>query len=112
MVLQRIWALGPKRIGPAMLLTPDSFNPSSSLFALPDTAVARVSSKQEKKSAMHPAQGGELGGRRGPQVEDPSLRPSELAEADTQSEMSAKVGSTSALLRCVQQLYSDFMAIM
>lgn len=89
--LQRIWALGPKRIGPTMLLTSDSANPSSSLFALPDTAVARVSSRQEKKTAMQSAQGGDQGLRRGPQVEDPASRPSEMADADTHSEMSAKV---------------------
>ena len=92
-----------------MLLTSDSSNPSSSLFALPDTAVAKMSSRQEKMSAMHSAQGGDLGGRRGVQVEDPSSRPSELAEADTQSELSAKVyctytflsGHCSAVLPCL-----------
>lgn len=74
-----------------MLLASDSANPSSSLFALPDTAVTRVSSRQEKKTAMQSAQGGDQGARRGPQAEDPASRPSEMADADTQSEMSAKV---------------------
>ena len=74
-----------------MLLTSEASHTGTDLFALPDTAVSRVSTRQEKRNAMHPAQGGDLGGRRGVQVEDPSSRPSELAEADTHSEMSAKV---------------------
>ena len=83
--LQRIWSLGPKRTGPNFLLS--SKSTSTSLFSGPDSAVVRLSAKQEKKSASHPAQA-DLGG---PQVEDPALRPSELAEADAHSELSARV---------------------
>ena len=86
--LQRIWSLGPKRIGPNFLLSSETT--SASLFSGPDAAVVRLSAKQEKKSALHPAQA-DLGGPGGPQVEDPALRPSELAEADTHSELSARV---------------------
>lgn len=86
--LQRIWSLGPKRIGPNFLLSSETT--SASLFSGPDAAVVRLSAKQEKKSASHPAQA-DLGGPGGPQVEDPALRPSELAEADTHSELSARV---------------------
>ena len=90
--LQRIWSLGPKRTGPNFLLSSNST--SASLFAGVDSAVVRLSAKQEKKSASHPAQA-DLGGPGGPQVDDPALRPSELAEADTHSELSARVWSTS-----------------
>lgn len=86
--LQRIWSLGPKRIGPNFLLSSETT--SASLFSGPDAAVVRLSAKQEKKSASHPAQA-DLGGPGGPQVEDPALRPSELAEADAHSELSARV---------------------
>jgi len=78
--LQRIWSLGPKRTGPNFLLS--SKSTSTSLFSGPDSAVVRLSAKQEKKSASHPAQA-DLGG--------PGLRPSELAEADAHSELSARV---------------------
>lgn len=86
--LQRIWSLGPKRIGPNFLLSSETT--SASLFSGSDAAVVRLSAKQEKKSASHPAQA-DLGGPGGPQVEDPALRPSELAEADAHSELSARV---------------------
>ena len=60
---------------------------------MPDSAVVRLSAKQEKKSSSHPAQADIGGGGGGAQqVEDPASRPSESAEADTHSELSAKVG--------------------
>ncbi len=86
--LQRIWSLGPKRTGPNFLLSSETA--TNGLFSVSDAAVVRLSAKQEKKSASHPAQA-DLGGPGGPQVEDPALRPSEIAEADTHSELSAKV---------------------
>lgn len=87
--LQRIWSLGPKRTGPNFLLSSETTS-STGLFTVPDAAVVRLSAKQEKKSASHPAQA-DVGGPGGPQVEDPALRPSELAEADAYSELSTKV---------------------
>ena len=75
------------------MLSSDSPSSSSALFSIPDSAVVRLSAKQEKKSSSHPAQadiGGGAGGAQ--QVEDPASRPSESAEADTHSELSAKVG--------------------
>ncbi|KAL0021764.1 hypothetical protein WJX79_006221 [Trebouxia sp. C0005] len=95
-LLKRIWSLGPKRTGPNFLLSSETT--SASLFSGPDAAVVRLSAKQEKKSASHPAQA-DLGGPGGPQVEDPALRPSELAEADAHSELSARAGTSQVTLR-------------
>ena len=94
--MQRVWALGPKRTGPNFLLSSaaPSISPSSSsaLFSTPDKEVVRLSARQEKKTSSHPAQADIGGGYGGAQpFEDPALRPSESAEADTQSELSAKV---------------------
>ena len=98
MLVQRVWALGPKRTGPNFLLSSDRSSssppqPSSSLFSLPRASVVRLSAKQEKKSSAHPAQADIAGWPvAGPQqVEDPAARPSESAEVDAQSELSAKV---------------------
>ncbi|DBB16983.1 TPA: hypothetical protein ACH3X3_014090 [Trebouxia sp. C0006] len=95
-LLKRIWSLGPKRIGPNFLLSSETT--SANLFSGPDAAVVRLSAKQEKKSASHPAQA-DLGGPGGPQVEDPALRPSELAEADAHSELSARAGTSQVTLQ-------------
>lgn len=90
--LQRVWALGPKRTGPNFLLSSDTASSSSTLFSVPDSAVVRLSAKQEKKSGSHPAQADIAAGYGGPQqVEDPSSRLAESAEADSYSELSAKV---------------------
>ena len=107
---QRIWSLGPKRTGPNFLLSSETSGPAS-LFSVPEATVVKASAKQDqKKSAFHPAQaevgpGGVAGGP--PQVDDPALRPSEQAETDTQSEMSAKVCFKNTYhLHTVAQAYS------
>ncbi|KAL3134116.1 hypothetical protein ABBQ32_008537 [Trebouxia sp. C0010 RCD-2024] len=111
-LLKRVWALGPKRTGPNFLLSSDTASSSSTLFSVPDSAVVRLSAKQEKKSGSHPAQADIAAGYGGPQqVEDPSSRLAESAEADSYSELSAKGGVSQVEVRLGRPEVSSMLGL-